>query len=679
MTSGTLSCAAAANTAGVKAPPIGVDTPPSSSSSPRQEEGSISLEDAAENPVEPPTVAADTPSGHSQAADHNPDDSNSNRISGDDLSTGEVHGDQTGQATADLGNRLEDSLLLKPYSVKTDAAAAASMITPKSLQNGGGNGACISPLDMLIAALDPQKKHQQQQQQQQQQGGAENAMGLDASLTGGFWSPPATCASGQYAGIPWDPVAASSAPQGIAAQQYVTDEYQLGTPGSGAIASQQMEYAEFGRNIRRGSFPPGIKRPYSDFDNLLSAADMYAASGNQQPVDAVNSAFSQHPPKHARHGSLIEIGTSSSVSAMEAAAAAAAAASISYSSAAFPCSTKRSTAPLVSPQANGAIQQQPGYFATCCFDPATGASLAPDSSGIHPVNAGAAGHHTRSLSLSARPDNPAGLMPQSLMPVAPMHSMASPMAAAATTAAAAASYQPPLPLSSAGYLYDNIMVSAAGAAPCGLDGMGGGGLPMGGPGISSGFMMAPPPPIPSIPGVTVSPKEKPRRLSAPSFPSSDEDSDVLRPRRQKLRFAGDLYTPMWVRNNGQQKEGFCDTCAPGKWLQLKNSAFWYHKQFAHGISSVSGRPFVRPLQVRHYDADIIEGLCHQCQVWVPIANSKRRNSVLWFRHAHKCHVYHKPKTDEGYGDDQNLASLTAATAAAAAATAAALTPSTFTS
>lgn len=45
-------------------------------------------------------------------------------------------------------------------------------------------------------------------------------------------------------------------------------------------------------------------------------------------------------------------------------------------------------------------------------------------------------------------------------------------------------------------------------------------------------------------------------------------------RKQKLRFEGDQYTPQWVRNTGQAKEGFCDTCSPGKWLQLKNSAFW---------------------------------------------------------------------------------------------------------
>lgn len=107
------------------------------------------------------------------------------------------------------------------------------------------------------------------------------------------------------------------------------------------------------------------------------------------------------------------------------------------------------------------------------------------------------------------------------------------------------------------------------------------------------------------------------------------------PRRQKLRYQGDEYTPKWVRYTGQLKEGYCDTCRPGKWLQLKNSAYWYHKQFFHGISSVSGKTFRKPLEQRAGDHDVIEGLCHQCKMFVPICNSKRKNSVLWYRHAHK--------------------------------------------
>ncbi|OBZ87745.1 hypothetical protein A0J61_04206 [Choanephora cucurbitarum] len=138
--------------------------------------------------------------------------------------------------------------------------------------------------------------------------------------------------------------------------------------------------------------------------------------------------------------------------------------------------------------------------------------------------------------------------------------------------------------------------------------------------------------------------------SAEDYPViTDADLDAAKrdtnaiPRRQKLRFEGDEYTPKWVRYTGQLKEGYCDTCQPGKWLQLKNSAFWYHKQFFHGISSVSGKPFQQPLEQQSGENDVVEGLCHQCHQYVPICNSKRKNSVLWYRHAHKCHIYDKPK------------------------------------
>ena len=47
------------------------------------------------------------------------------------------------------------------------------------------------------------------------------------------------------------------------------------------------------------------------------------------------------------------------------------------------------------------------------------------------------------------------------------------------------------------------------------------------------------------------------------------------PREQRLKFPDDMYTPKWVRYQGAAKEGLCDLCeGPGKWLQLKNSAFW---------------------------------------------------------------------------------------------------------
>ncbi|KAI8146417.1 hypothetical protein BJV82DRAFT_416221 [Fennellomyces sp. T-0311] len=121
----------------------------------------------------------------------------------------------------------------------------------------------------------------------------------------------------------------------------------------------------------------------------------------------------------------------------------------------------------------------------------------------------------------------------------------------------------------------------------------------------------------------------------------EEDPEAL-PRLQKPRYKQDEYNPKWVRYSGHLKEGYCDTC--GRWLQLKNSAYWYHKQFYHGISSVSGQRFLEPLQQRLSDEGVIEGLCHQCGYFVPICNGKRqKNSLLWYKHAHKCHVYNKPE------------------------------------
>jgi hypothetical protein len=69
----------------------------------------------------------------------------------------------------------------------------------------------------------------------------------------------------------------------------------------------------------------------------------------------------------------------------------------------------------------------------------------------------------------------------------------------------------------------------------------------------------------------------------------------------------------------------------------------YHKQFYHGISSVSGAEFVKPVDTRWVDQDLVEGLCHQCHQWVAVSNVKRKNSVLWFRHAHKVKKKKKKK------------------------------------
>ncbi|KAJ3159335.1 hypothetical protein HK101_001100 [Irineochytrium annulatum] len=85
------------------------------------------------------------------------------------------------------------------------------------------------------------------------------------------------------------------------------------------------------------------------------------------------------------------------------------------------------------------------------------------------------------------------------------------------------------------------------------------------------------PPI-SPPGPATAPRDSKGRKGSDSDAQGERGvmavADVT-PRKQKVRFDGDLYTPTWVRFEGQRKEGFCDLCPkPGRWLQLKNSAFW---------------------------------------------------------------------------------------------------------
>ncbi|KAI1812066.1 hypothetical protein GGS20DRAFT_578586 [Poronia punctata] len=138
---------------------------------------------------------------------------------------------------------------------------------------------------------------------------------------------------------------------------------------------------------------------------------------------------------------------------------------------------------------------------------------------------------------------------------------------------------------------------------------------------------------------------------------SDPD---LTPREQELRYEGDLYTPKWVRGHGNKREGWCGTCKPGRWLVLKNSAFWYDKCFAHGISPRTGNPFQGPQETRRMDGspDAWEGLCSSCNDWIALVSSKKKGTT-WFRHAYKCHTHPKikdaPKRRRESSHSRNLA------------------------
>lgn len=125
------------------------------------------------------------------------------------------------------------------------------------------------------------------------------------------------------------------------------------------------------------------------------------------------------------------------------------------------------------------------------------------------------------------------------------------------------------------------------------------------------------------------------QVPPPPEDMNPSDQDLV-PHDQELRFEGDLYTPRWVRGHGNKREGWCGICKPGRWLVLKNSAFWYDKSFSHGISAATGSAFQEPQETRRVDGspDGWEGLCGSCNDWVPLVSSKKKGTT-WFRHAYK--------------------------------------------
>ncbi|PGH20431.1 hypothetical protein AJ80_03577 [Polytolypa hystricis UAMH7299] len=145
--------------------------------------------------------------------------------------------------------------------------------------------------------------------------------------------------------------------------------------------------------------------------------------------------------------------------------------------------------------------------------------------------------------------------------------------------------------------------------------------------------------FPSPPDLLGPLKEEP--IPPPPEDMMPQDPNMV-PHEQDLRFENDLYTPRWVRGHGNKREGWCGICKPGRWLVLKNSAFWYDKSFTHGISAATGQPFAPPKETRRTEGNtnVWEGLCGNCDDWVALVSSKKKGTT-WFRHAYKCHNSHK--------------------------------------
>ncbi len=143
------------------------------------------------------------------------------------------------------------------------------------------------------------------------------------------------------------------------------------------------------------------------------------------------------------------------------------------------------------------------------------------------------------------------------------------------------------------------------------------------------------------PSISPSPPDLFSNLSFPplSPPTQSPDITTSKLRRQDSRFPGDLYTPIYTRNEGPLREGWCGFCRPGRWLVLKNSAFWYDKCFGHGICATTGAKFEEPVDMRiTYRGggygEGWEGRCGICGEWIMLVGGKR-SGVPWFRHAYK--------------------------------------------
>ncbi|KAI9227719.1 MAG: hypothetical protein DHS80DRAFT_260, partial [Piptocephalis tieghemiana] len=103
----------------------------------------------------------------------------------------------------------------------------------------------------------------------------------------------------------------------------------------------------------------------------------------------------------------------------------------------------------------------------------------------------------------------------------------------------------------------------------------------------------------------------------------------------------DLYTPRWLQGQGSFKSGLCPLCPNLRWFRMKFSAYWYHMNFHHGISSHSFLPFPAPTAMRiDRHRGVKEAFCPKCHEWVLASSSKnvavKVQEIYWWKHAQKC-------------------------------------------
>ncbi|KAL8885961.1 MAG: hypothetical protein Q9215_006262 [Flavoplaca cf. flavocitrina] len=131
----------------------------------------------------------------------------------------------------------------------------------------------------------------------------------------------------------------------------------------------------------------------------------------------------------------------------------------------------------------------------------------------------------------------------------------------------------------------------------------------------------------------------------PDSKDFEVDDDDLMPRREEPMFEDDIFTPGWVRNYGQRKEGFCGRCTPGTWHNLEDTSYEKDLTYMHGIAS-TGLSLPRPSKIgRNYGSKgIWDAYCDFCCGWRRLG--KTDTGWNWFRHYTKvCYVIVGPCSD----------------------------------
>ena len=134
----------------------------------------------------------------------------------------------------------------------------------------------------------------------------------------------------------------------------------------------------------------------------------------------------------------------------------------------------------------------------------------------------------------------------------------------------------------------------------------------------------------------VQPLKPPELFSDMSTPRTNppiQSSMIANVQRRNPRFEGDLYTALWVRGEGIERAGWCGFCS--SWHKMKDSAYWYHLHYTHGIAYATGKPIDGPRETQWVDFFGWNVMCGGCHKWLSIGVGDKARTC-YFRHAHKC-------------------------------------------